>query len=173
MLAIANRRAKFARSPHGIPHHLIMNIDLSKVSIRGNIEDSLSADLSKSAQACRVIGVVGAMDRLDAVVFLLGLLSFYRDDLKRLEPVVEALGGCPLPVVVEALFGEIARVRSCNQTRTYLNLVIKVLSRFPKDLVADRFLSMSEGASLSPKMRSKFRGIAETFIPGLRDDDDW
>ena len=171
MLAIANRRAKYARSPHGIPHHLTMNINLAKASIRGNIEDSLSADLSKSAQACRVIGVVGAAGRSDAVVFLLGLLSFYRDDLKRLEPVAEALGGCSLPIVAEALFGEVARVRSCNQTRTYLNVVIKILSRFPKDLVAERFLSMSEDSSLSPKMRSKFRGIAESFFPGLRDDD--
>jgi len=148
-----------------------MNIDLAKVSIRGNVEDALSDDLSKSAQACRVIGVVGAAGRPDAVVFLLGLLSFYRDDLKRLEPVAEALGFCPIPIVATALFGEIFRVRSCNQTRTYLNLVIKNLSRFPKDLVADRFLSMSEDASLSPKMRSKFRGIAESFFPDLRDDD--
>jgi len=152
-----------------------MNIDLAKASIRGNIEDALSADLSKSAQACRVIGVVGAAGRSDAVVFLLGLLSFYRDDLKRLEPVVEALGFCPAPIVATALFGEIARVRSCNQTRTFLNLVIKNLSLFPEELVADRFLSMSEDASLSPRMRSKFRGIAGRFFPELRDDDweDW
>ena len=150
-----------------------MNIDLGKVSIRGNIEDSLSEDLSNSAQGCRVLGFVGATGRRDAVVFLLGLLSFYRDDLKRLEPVVEALGFCPVPIVATALFGEISRVRSCNQTRTYLNLVIKNLSLFPEELVADRFLSMSEDTSLSPRMRSKFRGIAESFFPGLRNDDDW
>jgi len=147
-----------------------MNIDIAKASIRGNIEDSLSTDLSTSARACRVLGVVGAAGRLDAVVFLLGLLSFYRDDLKRLEPIVEALGGCPLPVVVEMLFGEVARVRSCNQTRTYLNVVIKTLSRFPNELVADRFERMADDTSFSPKMRSKFREIADSFSHELRED---
>jgi|GEM_PF-2237925 len=92
-------------------------------------------------------------------------------NLKRLEPIVEALGDCQLPIVAEALFGEIARVRSSNQTRTYLNVIIKSLANFPEDMVADRFLRMPEDTSRSPKMRSKFRGIAAEFYPSLRDDD--
>jgi len=147
-----------------------MNIDLAQVSIRGNIEDALAEDLAKSGQACRVLGFVGGQERLDAVVFLLGLLSFFRDDLKRLEPVVDALGYCQLPIVATALFGEISRVRSCNQTRTYLTLVIKRLSGFPQELVAGRFESMADDTSFSPKIRSKFREIAESFSPEPRDD---
>lgn len=150
-----------------------MTIELSAVSIRGNIEDALSADLAKSTQGCRVLGCIGAEGRADAVVFLLGLLCFYRDDLKRLEPVVQALGGCFLPVVADALFDEISRVESSNKTRTYLNLVIQVLSGFPKDLAADRFLAMSEDSSHAPKMRAKFRRVAVDFFPWLRDEDDW
>lgn len=147
-----------------------MDIDLAKVSIRGNIEDALADDLGRSAQACRVLGFVGGQARLDAVVFLLGLLSFFRDDLKRLGPVVDALGGCQLPIVATALFGELSRVRSCNQTRTYLTLVMKSLSRFPQELVTDKFESMADDTSFSPKMRSRFREIADSFYPELRED---
>jgi len=161
-----------ARFRLGISHHCLVNINLAQVSIRGNIEDALSEDLSKAAQACRVLAFVGSAGRLDAVVFLLGLLSFYRDDLKRLEAVAAALEGCAHPVVANALFGELARVKSCNQNRTYLNIVIKSLSRFPKDLVADRFQAMSEDTSLSPKMRSKFLGVADSFYESPWDDDD-
>lgn len=150
-----------------------MNIELSSLSIRGNIEDALSSDLSKTAQGCRVLGFMGSQGRADSVVFLLGLLRYYRSDLKRLEPVVDALGGCFLPAVADALFDEILRIKGSNQTRTYLNLVIQVLSRFPKDLAADRFLALSEDSSHSPKMRAKFRRVAEDFFPWLRDDADW
>ena len=150
-------------------------LDYSMISIRGNIQDALSDDLETSAQGCQVLGSVSTHGRLDAVIFLLGLLTYYRDDLKRLEAVVEALGFCRTPIVADALFGEIARLKGSNQTRSYLNVTIKKLSWFPKEMVADRFLKMSEDTKNSTRMRAKFRAVAEKFFPELRDDgdDDW
>lgn len=150
-------------------------LDYSMISIRGNIQDALSDDLETSAQGCQVLGSVSTHGRLDAVIFLLGLLTYYRDDLKRLEAVVEALGFCRIPIVADALFGEIARLKGSNQTRSYLNVTIKKLSWFPKEMVADRFLKMSEDTKNSTRMRAKFRAVAEKFFPELRDDgdDDW
>jgi len=75
--------------------------------------------------------------------------------------------------VADALFNEIARIKSSNQTRTYLNLVIQILSHFPKNLAGDRFLELSEDSSYSPKMRANFRRVAEEYFPFLRDDDGW
>ena len=150
-------------------------LDYSKLSIERNIRDAMSDDLAASWQACRVLGSVGANGRTDAVVFLLGLLSYFRNDLKRLEPVAEALGLCPSPRVADALFGEIHRLKSSNQTRTYLSVVAKNLSRFPKELVADRFEAMADDTTNSPRMREKYRRFAERFNPHLRacSLDDW
>ena len=150
-------------------------LDYSKLSIERNIRDAMSDDLATSWQACRVLGSVGSNGRTDAVIFLLGLLSYYRSDLKRLEPVADALGFCPSPRVADALFGEIHRLKSSNQTRTYLNIVAKNLSRFPKELVADRFEAMADDTSNSPRMREKYRRFAERFNPHLQDSsfDDW
>jgi len=79
-------------------------LDYSKLSIERNIRDAMSDDLATSWQACRVLGSVGSNGRTDAVVFLLGLLSYYRSDLKRLEPVADALGLYPSTRVSDALF---------------------------------------------------------------------
>jgi len=80
--------------------------------------------------------------RGEAGVFLLGLLSFYRDDLERLSPVVRALRAFPIPETVDALTAELRRIPSSNHTRTYLNGVVEAVTGFPDDLVRDRLAEL-------------------------------
>jgi hypothetical protein len=152
--------------------HIVGGVDIewAKVSISENIREALSENPSVASQACRVLGFLAAHGRTDAMVFLPGLLSYHRNGLKRLEPVAESLGSCISPIVATALFEEIRRLESSNTTRTYLNLVIKILARFPQEFVEDQFVSLADDSSFSPKMRAKFRGIVESFRPALRAD---
>jgi hypothetical protein len=141
-----------------------VDIDLTRASISRNIQDALSGDSSVASQSCRVLGFLADHGRTDALVFLLGMLSYHRGDLKRLQPVVEALAHCFSPVVAEALFNEIARLPSSNQTRRYLNLVIETLSWFPNELVEDRFCSLADDRAFSPKMRVKFQEVVDKLL---------
>jgi len=80
--------------------------------------------------------------RREAGVFLLALLSFYRDDLERLSPVVRALRAFPIPETVDALTAELRRIPSSNHTRTCLNGVVEAVTGFPDDLVRDRLAEL-------------------------------
>jgi hypothetical protein len=146
-----------------------MQIDIWMLSINSNIQDALSEDPSVASDACRVLGYFAAHGRTDAMVFLLGLLSYHRDELKRLGVVAEALGNCVTPIVATALFEEIRRMESSNTTRTYLNLLIKILAGFPQELAGEQFESLADDPSHSSKMRAKFREVADGFHSARRD----
>ena len=118
----------------------------------------------------RELSVAG---RREAGVFLLGLLSFYRDDLERLAPVVHALRGFPAPETVAALTAELRRVPSSNHTRTYLNGVFEALTGFPDDLVRDRLAELSADRGFSVKWRRKFQTALEGAADDLDADDDY
>ena len=66
--------------------------------------------------------------RVEAGVYLLGLMDYYADDQERLKVVVEALGAFHCPQAVSVLVSEFYRIESSNQTRGY---------RFQRDLHRD------------------------------------
>jgi hypothetical protein len=111
--------------------------------------------------------------RREAGVFLLGLLSFYRDDLERLAPVVRALRAFPIPETVDALTAELRRIPSSNHTRTYLNGVFEAVTEFPDDLVRDRLAELSADRSFSIKWRRKFQTALEGAEDDLAAEDDY
>lgn len=140
-----------------------MEIDIAILSIDSNIRDALSEDASVASNAYRVLGFFASQGRTDAMVFLLGLPTYHRDDFKRLGTIAEALEHCATPVVTMALFEEIRRIEVSNTTRSYVNLVIKILSGFPQELVREEFECLADDRSYSPKMRAKFRDVADSF----------
>jgi hypothetical protein len=87
--------------------------------------------------------------RVDAGVYLLGLLRHYQDDLGRLELVVEALEHLQNKACADALFGELRRLEASNATRRYLDQVIKALVRFPAELVEAGFQALAADHSFS------------------------
>jgi hypothetical protein len=136
-------------------------IDLGKFPIDGVLRQALDGDAELFRGACTVLATMASRERREAGVFLLGLLSFHRDDLKRLSPVVRALGAFPTRETMDALTAELRRIPSTSSTRGYLNAVLEALTRFPDDLVCDRLAELSADRSFSIRWRRKFEGALE------------
>jgi hypothetical protein len=99
--------------------------------------------------------------RLEAGLYLIGLLGFYPSDLQRLEVIAGQLGQFPHESSANALLAEIRRVRSSNTTRRYLDRVLRSLAVLPLYLVKSGLEGLAEDTSFSPKMRAKFRNCCE------------
>ena len=134
-------------------------IDLKRVPLESFIGQALSDDLAQFASACRLLGAIAHHGRNDAGIFLLGLLSHHRDDLRRLEHVAEALGAFPSASAAAVLFDELRRVKGSNSTRGYLNCVVNALQRFPADLICEGFRELAADRSQSYRMRQRFEQI--------------
>lgn len=137
------------------------NVDYSKYPIEHPAIDSLSRDEQKFRNACRLLGSMSSEGRKDAAIFLFGLISYYNNDIKKLEIIVQNLGNFKTKECVSFLFGEIERVKSSNTTRKYINTIIDKLRYFPSDLVLENFREFSENKKFSYKMRKKFSAIVE------------
>jgi len=99
--------------------------------------------------------------RVEAGIFLLGLLIQAPDDWERRIELVGALDGFKTEGCARLLFAELKRVKRSNTTRRYLGEVIKVLSRFPLGLVRAGFEELGEDQSFCCRMRDKFRMALE------------
>jgi hypothetical protein len=95
-------------------------------------------------------------ERLEAGVYLLGLLRHCQDDLERLEVVVDKLQLFETPECADALVSELKRVKSSNKTRRYLRKVLDVLSSLPYEIVKERLELLAEDKAFSYKMRNRF-----------------
>ena len=151
-----------------MPNRIVVDgfFDPGTALIDSVLRQALSEDAARFRGACTTLGTLALAGRREAGVFLLGLLSFYRDDLERLAPVVRALGAFPASETVDALTAELRRVPSTNHTRTYVNAVFEALTEFPDDLVSDRLAELSADRSFSVKWRRKF----QTALEGATDD---
>lgn len=147
--------------------------DPGTVLIDSVLRRALDEDAARFRGACTTLGTLALAGRREAGVFLLGLLSFYRDDLERLSPVVRALREFPIPETVDALTAELRRIPSSNHTRTYLNGVVEALTGFPDDLVRKRLTELAADRSFSTKWRRKFQTALEGMEDDLAADDDW
>jgi hypothetical protein len=113
---------------------------------------------------CRFLGSMASHGRIDAGIFLLGLLRYFEDDLTVMTTVVESLGDFQDGRCAGALFGELRRVQSSNRTRKYLDTVIRTLTRLPAALVQAGFQDLAEDSSFSYRMRAKFAAAAEDVV---------
>jgi len=150
------------------------SLDPRKFPIDGVLRQALDEDAERFRGACSVLAMMAGHERREAGVFLLGLLSFNRDDLKRLAPVVRALGAFPTREAMDALTAELRRIPSTRSTRGYLNAVLEALTSLPDDLVCDRLAELFADKSFSIGWRRRFQGALER-IEGYRaaNDDYW
>jgi len=147
--------------------------DPGTIQIDSVLLQAFDEDAAQFRGACTTLGTMALAGRREAGVFLLGLLSFYRDDLERLSPVVRALRAFPIPETVAALTAELRRIPSSNHTRTYLNGVFEAVTGFPNDLVRDRLAELSADRSFSIKWRRKFQTALEGAEDDLAAEIDW
>jgi len=136
-------------------------LDPAKFPIEVPIRQCLDPSSEDFGHGCRFLGSMASHGRVDAGIFLLGLLRYYEDDLAVIATVVQSLGDFHDPRCINALFAELRRVPSSNRTRTYFNVVIRTLARLPGALVQERFWQLAEDSSFSGRMRAKFAAVAE------------
>lgn len=158
-----------------MPDRIVLDgfFDPGTIQIDSVLLQAFDEDAAQFRGACTTLGTMALAGRREAGVFLLGLLSFYRDDLERLSPVVRALRAFPIPETVDALTAELRRIPSSNHTRTYLNGVFEAVTGFPDDLVRDRLAELSADRSFSIKWRRKFQTALEGAEDDLAAEDDW
>ena len=138
-------------------------LDCSEFPIDVPIRQCLDPSSEEFGHGCRFLGSMVSAGRVDAGIFLLGLLRYYEEDLTAVTIVVESLAVFQDPRCATALFGELRRVPSSNKTRRYLDTVITSLTRLPADMVQERFSALSRETAFSYKMRAKFRDAAEAI----------
>ena len=134
-------------------------IDLKRVPLESFISQTFASELEKVGSACRLLEAMAYQGRDEAGVYLLGLLSHYRDDLQRLQRVAQALGGFRSASAAQALFDELRRVKGSNSTRGYLSCVIGALQRLPPDLTREGFQQLADDPAQSYRMRQRCREI--------------
>lgn len=135
--------------------------DPAKFPIDSTLRKCVSSNSDEFRTGCRLLSTMVAHGRVEAGIFLLGLLRYFEGDLNALGVVVENLGEFQNARCAAELFAELRRVPSSNTTRRYLDSVIRTLVRFPPDIVRESFWKLSGDSAFSPKMRAKFRAAAE------------
>jgi len=136
-------------------------IDLAEFPIDGILKQAIDPEFEPFRSGCVLLGSMANAGRLEAGLYLIGLLSCYASDLQRLEVIAEQLGHFSHESSANALLAEIRRVRSSNTTRRYLDRVLRSLAVLPLPLVESGLEALAADTSFSPKMRAKFRNCCE------------
>ena len=131
-------------------------LDLSKFPIDGVLKQAMAESGHDFLGALGVLEAMHRRGRLEAGVFLLGLLVSSGDNWGRRTEIVERLQGFNTPECAHFLFSELERVKSNNTTRRYLASVLKVLAAMPPELVQSKLLDLIADNRFSPRMRDKF-----------------
>ena len=97
--------------------------------------------------------------RIEAGVFLLGLLQHYRQDYARLTVLAEALASFPTVATVDALASELRRVKGSSSTRRYLRRIIDTFERFPAILVEEHVQSLATDPQIGVRIRQHLSAV--------------
>jgi hypothetical protein len=128
------------------------------------LKQALSDDRQEFHSAVSLLRSMYNYERAEAGVFLIGLLLTCGDNWEKRRAVATALYDVQTEVCVNALFGELKRVKNTNSTRRYLNEVIDVLSCMPPALVRPGFEELAKDKSLTPRMRAKFQTVRDDVV---------
>ena len=139
--------------------------DPAQFPIDSVLKQALSHDDQEFKTGLGMLKSMYGHGRIEAGVFLFGVLVNCEDHWEKRIRIVEAMKGIHTKPCADLLFSELKRVKSSNTTRRYLATVIKVLSSMPSKLIEDGFQTLAEDRSFSPKMRDKFRAVLEERFP--------
>lgn len=145
-----------------LPWMIDGRVDMKKVPLGHDFETAVGRDAELARNSIDVLGVASAYGRVEATVFLMGLLAYLPgDDWGMRIAIVESIRMTRTRRCAALLFSELRRVKSSNTTRRYLNTIIDALLHFPERLVREEFESLSRDKTFSAKMRHKFHLAAE------------
>ncbi len=129
------------------------DLDLSRVPIDSVLKQAISPDDARFLTGCNLLQSMCRLGRVEAGVFLLGLLQHHPDNWQRLTAIAEALQSFPTRATVDLLAAELRRVKGASATRGYLRRILTTLEQFPAVLVEDRI----EELAIDPRVGARFR----------------
>jgi len=141
------------------PYFTKQGLDLTLFPIDSVLRQALSPDEVQFRTGCTLLGSMSCAGRVEAGVFLLGLLQQYRENYARLESIAEALWSFPVPATVDALASELRRVKGSSSTRRYLRRIITTLERLPAELVEEKIQELSSDPQVGARFRQHLREI--------------
>lgn len=137
-------------------------LDPMKLPLLPILSQALQEDQELFRSGCTVLSTIASRGGMEAGVFLLGLLAYYREQPEQLGTIVSALSSFPTPATVEALAGELYRIESTNATRRYLTEVLGALMRLPRELWEPKVSAMAQDTHFSPRWRRRFEDALES-----------
>lgn len=134
-------------------------LDLLCLPIDSVLVQALSKNANEFYSGCTLLRSMSHRGRVEAGVFLLGLLRLYSEDYARLTLIAEALWTFPTTATVDALASELRRVKGSSATRGYLGRIIDTLERFPEELVEEKLWELSSDPQVGPRFRQRLNAI--------------
>jgi hypothetical protein len=126
-----------------------------KLLLDSTLARAISGDKRECREAVRLLGVMQQSGRVEAGIYLLGLLAGAPDDWEWRAAIVEALHGFNIEGCARLLFGELRAVKGSNTTRRYRDAVLKTLAALPAGLTRAGFAAMLEDPTCSQRTRDK------------------
>lgn len=134
-------------------------LDLSRFPIDSALRQALSPDEGQFRSGCNLLQSMCHLGRVEAGVFLLGLLQQHSHDYARLTVIAEALQYFPTQATVDALASELCRVKGSSATRGYLRRILTTFDRFPAALVEDRIEELASDPQVGARFRQHLRAM--------------
>lgn len=134
-------------------------LDLSRFPIDSVLRQALSPNEEEFRTACCLLRSMSYGGRVEAGVFLLGLLRQYPENYGRLTLIAEALASFPSVATVDALASELRRVKGSSSTRGYLRRIISTLEQLPAQLVEEQIQELSSDPQVGTRFRQHLRSI--------------
>lgn len=159
-------KAKRSRGVPNVPWITADGFDPAKFPIEVPIRQCLDPSSRQFRDGCTFLGVMASRGRVDAGIFLLGLLRYDEDDSAVAALVVQCLAHFHDARCVRAFVGELHRVPSSNRKRRYLDTVIDAIRLSRVESVRGAFETLAQDNAFSYRMRAKF--AAAGGHPGYR-----
>lgn len=134
-------------------------LDLSLYPIDSVLKQALSPDDEEFRSGCALLKSMCSVGRVEAGIFLLGLLKRYPEDYPRLTLIADSLASFPHSETVEAFATELRRVQGSSSTRGYLRCIIDALERFPPELVEERIQSLASDPLVGARFRQRLKAL--------------
>lgn len=147
---------EFRRAVGKVPWLTSRGIDLTKFPLDDILRRAVGEKEEDFRGAVSILKTMQMQGRVEAGVFLLGLVVHSGDNWQRRTKLVEALRGFDTRGCADFLFSELRRVKSNSTTRRYLAAVLEVLQQMPLELIQNEFVSLASDPAFSPRMRNKF-----------------
>ena len=121
-----------------------------------NIIDGTDGDLR---DRCGALLAMYRAGKKEVPIFLYGLMAYNYRNIARKEIIVQALENLETKEWANILFNELRYIESNNSTRSYIDAIVKSISKFPLDMIRKDMETLLNDKKWSYKMKKKFEDI--------------